>query len=76
MIPVTFDGVNSTLNRPDSMTDEECGALPVELRYGELGINFTSCWELSEEELALIIKTKKVYLTVYGYGMPPVAMYV
>ena len=33
-----------------------------------------SCWKLTKEELDLINKTGRVYLTVLGETMPPVAL--
>ena len=75
MDPVPFEGQTTVLKRPPSMTDEECGELPV---YHSRAEGYClSCWELSEEDLATILKTKKVLLWVRGgRTQPPVSVQV
>lgn len=69
MKPTDFNESNTVLNKPDGMTDEECGALPV-FRDGKQCI---SCWELSDDDLININQNRKVYLGILsGATQPPV----
>jgi hypothetical protein len=75
MEPCNFEGSNVVLQRPDGMTDEECAPLCV--RREVLADTYPvvmSCWKLTEEEFQELLKTKRVWLTVYGVTMPPVAL--
>lgn len=66
--PVEFDGVNSRLGPPKGMDELEVQTLPV-FSNGQVCI---SCWELSDEELAYVIATRRVYLSVmFGSTQPP-----
>lgn len=61
------------MQRPSSMTEEQCADIPACFCQSADGITMTiTKWELTEEELQLIIQTKAVYLGVIGEGMPPV----
>ena len=65
--PVSFHGSNGLLGAPAG--SENIDALPV-FRNGTCCV---SAWELSEEELAEVIKTKRVFLSVFfGNSQPPV----
>lgn len=69
MKPINFKQQNTVLEKPENMKDSECSALPT-FRDGKQCI---SCWELSEQDLEEINKTKKVYLGVLsGNTQPPV----
>jgi hypothetical protein len=71
MKPIEFPEANKVLIHPPGMTEEECGDLHVhQTDDGKM----ISCWELSEEELAAINKTKRVWLWVWGATQPPVAI--
>jgi hypothetical protein len=44
-----------------------------DLRVFRNGICCVSCWELSDEELAEIVRTKRVFISVFsGASQPPV----
>lgn len=58
-----FDEANVTY----AENQEEYNDLPA---HRSAGGDVTSCWELSEEELAEINKTKKVWLTVKTFNHP------
>jgi hypothetical protein len=65
--PVKFAGYNVNLQTP--LNSENIAVIPV----FNNSICTVSCWELSDEELAEIIKSKRVYLTVlFGKTSPPV----
>jgi hypothetical protein len=69
MHPVMFPESNFVLGKPAEMTHDECVPLPV-WRDGQQCI---SCWQLTDAELAEIVKTKRVYLScITGWSQPPV----
>lgn len=69
MKPVDFDESNIVLGPPESMTEEECGNLPV-FTDGRLCV---SRWKLSPEELETIQRTGSVWLAIVsGSTQPPV----
>ncbi len=71
MKPIDFPESNKNLLKPEGMTDEECGSLPV-LTDGQVCV---SCWELSEEEKKQLLETGKIWLMVYsGQTQPPVCL--
>ncbi len=69
MKPIDFPESNKVLQRPDTMTDEECQPLHI----------FTdqncclSCWEMSFKERLIALFTGRIWLSVYsGATQPPV----
>ncbi|MBB3842210.1 hypothetical protein FHS57_006241 [Runella defluvii] len=75
MIPIQFDEVNVVFGKPDTMTDEECGSLPALVDTLPNGQDvIVSCWQLSEDEIAMLTKTGRIYLTVYSKIMFPVLL--
>lgn len=62
MIPIDFPERNLTL------TAEGCKDLPCWHGPNQ----FISCWELTDEDLDILMRTKKLYLSVLGSGHPPV----
>lgn len=76
MLPTTFEGSNFTFTKPKDMTDEQCMDLPV--FKGQTTDGFPviiSCWKFSKEDLEEIQKTGCIYLSITGYGMPPVSLF-
>lgn len=71
---VTFKDQTGELGRPSLMTDEECSSLPIKRITGGKYPAIESVWELSEEELQTIIKSKRVRIGILGTGMPPIYM--
>ena len=66
---VMFKEKNKILNKPDSMTDKECYALPV-FNDGKQSI---SCWRASPWERIKVLFTGRVWLGVhFGATQPPV----
>lgn len=77
MNPINFEQSNRTYVKPESMTDEQCGSLPVFVGVDTEQFPFIlSKWELSDEELDQINETKAVWLNVVSTEMPPVALFV
>lgn len=81
MLPTTFEGSNFTFTKPKDMTDEQCMDLPVwkgEVSIDEAGNTapaIISCWKFSKEDLEEVQKTGCIYLSITGYGMPPVSLF-
>lgn len=75
MVPCDFAESNLVLDKPPSMTRDEC--TPLSVLYTKTADDkpvVISCWKLTRDELDEIIRTGRVWLTVYGSGMPPVAL--
>lgn len=73
MRPVTDKHANSILRAPDGSTDVV--DLPItRLEYKNGVTAIESCWELSDEELEIIKKTKKVYFICQGSTHPPILL--
>ncbi len=67
MKPIRFKESTTTLGRPRSMTDEECGSLPV-FRDDH---RFVSCWKGDWKERLKFLFTGKVWLGVVTQGQQP-----
>lgn len=76
MKPVKFEQQNFVWGRPSGTTDDQVGSMPAYKGVEqESGWPLTiSCWEPSEEELAEIIRTKKIWLRIYGNNHPVVSV--
>ena len=71
MKPIWFSEAESELQRPASMTDDECAPLPV-YKTGEQCI---SCWQPTHRERLSILFYGRVWLWVwFGNTQPPVAL--
>lgn len=71
MKPVKFPEANKTLTKPQSMTDEECGPLPV-FNDGEMSV---SCWQMNWRERLAALFFGRVWLFVcFGRTQPPVGL--
>ncbi len=71
MKPISFKYANRTLLKPEGMTDEECGPLPV---YND-GQTSISCWKPSLKERLSILLFGRVWLwVVSGVTQPPVSL--
>ncbi len=73
MVPASFDQDNKVLDKPPDMDD--CTALSV---FQGVDVDqrpvVISCWKVTQAELNEILRTGRVWLVVYGMGMPPVAL--
>lgn len=71
MEPVHFPQVNRVLGKPAGMSDEECQPLPV---FTD-GQRCVSCYQLTDEDVADLVKTRRLWLHVWsGSTQPPVAL--
>ena len=77
MNPTTFPESTKTLAKPRSMTDEECGPLPVYVTDEDdfaIGV-VISCWRMSWRERLSALLSGRVWLSVWsGVTQPPVAL--
>ena len=72
MRPIKFKYHNKTLLKPQRMTDEECGSLPVHAD----GESCVSCWRLGFFERVRALVFGRIWLTVYGgVTQPPVSLF-
>lgn len=69
MKPISFKEQNKVLKKPQDMTDEECGSLPV-YNYEHQWI---SCWKGTWKDRLIFLFTGKVWLGVLSWNnQPPV----
>lgn len=71
---VEFKDQNCIFCKPKTMGEDECLSLPTKKTTNGQYPSIESVWELSDEELALVLKSKRIRLGVLGNGMPPVYM--
>lgn len=71
MVGVHFKDENRIFGKPSSMTDDECYDLPCKMTTNGKFPAVESVWQLSDEEIAMIIKSKRIRLGIIGGGMPP-----
>jgi len=65
--PLAFPEANVIYYPPAGMEDD---VLPLHVRRGDGCL--ISCWKLTAEEVAEILRTGVVWLSVLGRGLPPV----
>lgn len=69
MKPVKTKLTNTIFKRPD------CFDLSgTKYKYDDGTPAIETCWELSDEELEKVIKTKKIYVQQEGETLPPMAL--
>ena len=69
MNPINFKEATNVLKKPENMTDEECGSLPV---YTD-GTCCVSCWKMSlKERLAALLFGRVWLIILSGKTQPPV----
>lgn len=74
MLPASFDESNCVIDKPESMTRDECGALSAWQGTVDGIPVLISYWKLTAEELEEVKRTGRVWLWVWGHSMPPVSM--
>lgn len=74
MQPIKFPQANLVLEKPSSMTDEECASLHVYRRQPGAADDLISCWRPSWRERLAILFGRPVWLWVFGRAHPPVAI--
>ena len=69
MEPMNFEQANKNLLKPEGMTDEECGSLPV---FSD-GTQCISLWKMTWRERLSALFFGKIWLSIYsGHTQPPV----
>ena len=75
MLPVSFPGCDTTLNKPPDMTDEECmSGVPAAFCQDENGHTFyILAWKPNQQDIDSIIKGSPIYIKVNAKrsGMQP-----
>lgn len=75
MIPVGFNEVNKVLQPPDGVDPDKCEPLQVLEVISNRGNKFIiSCWKFTKEELEIVTKTGRIWLTVAHKDMPMVSL--
>lgn len=59
---VNFPGSNTTYNPPEGVSEDQCKKLHV-FRNGKC---IVSCWEFTDAEIADIVRTKRLYHSVWS----------
>ena len=66
--PVPFDGCNRVLTAPDGLEDKV-----VAMEVFTNGAACVSCWQIDDAELAEIVATRQIFVSVlYGQTQPPI----
>lgn len=73
---VEFKDQTQVLGKPEGMTGDECQSLPVKFTSNGDYKSIESVWELSDEELDIIIKSKRIRIGIFSNGMPPIYLQV
>lgn len=69
MKPIKRKTTNTIFKRPD------CNDLPgAAYQYEDGTPAIETCWELSDKELEIINKTKRIYVQQQGETLPPMAL--
>jgi hypothetical protein len=75
MVPTAFDGENVILDKPSSMSADDCSTISVLRTETDSGMPVTiSCWKLTRDELEEVNRTGRVWLTICGVLVPPVML--
>lgn len=86
MTPVPFAEQNKRLKPPAGVSEEDCGSLNTYLHieskcdggkdcYMHANPSFTSCWQVSPQEMEAFIKNGgRMYFTVYTWQHPIIAV--
>ena len=73
-IPTKFAQANVELHKPDGMTDNECSSLHVHKCIIGGYQTAISRWTFTDEELAEIKETGSIWVYVWGWPPPPIAV--
>jgi hypothetical protein len=72
MKPIEFKEQNRVLTKPEGMTDEQCGSLPVRAENGVC----TSCWKMTFKERLNALFFGKIWVSVLTgtQTQPPISL--
>lgn len=68
MKPIKFKESNKDFLKPDSMTEEECGSLPVFQDDKQI----ISCWKMGWKEVLTFLFTGKIWFRNLGKTQVPI----
>lgn len=70
-----FDEENHIFDPPKGISNEDCNSISAFIGNDVEGRPITiTCWRISKEELEELKKTGRIWLWIFGHGMPPVAL--
>ena len=73
MVPSSFAEANTVLDKPPAM--DNCDALSVLRAVTADGLPCViSCWKLTQDEVCELTRTGRLWVTIYGLTMPPIAL--
>ncbi len=74
-VATSFEESNAVLGKPDGMSHEQCESLAVLRTETTGGIpTVVSCWKLTRAELDEVNRTGRIWVSVAGVTMPPIAV--
>lgn len=77
MIPVKFKDQNIIFQKPSNMPeDAPCGDLPAKRTKNGNYAATEAVFELSDDEIALVIKSKRIRFGAFGHSLPPLYLVV
>lgn len=72
--PSSFDGAEAVFGPPQGMTEDEVHSLcAARVMWGD-DPAIVTCWKPTRDQLDAISESGRVWLIVFGDGMPPVAV--
>ena len=75
MIPANFEEANTIFGPPEGMTEDDVKSIRAYVgEHLDSSAVTITCWKPTREELDSIEKTGRVWLMIFGKGMPPVAV--
>jgi hypothetical protein len=71
MGPLSFTEQNMVLGKPENMSDEQCGVLPV---YTD-GVECVSKWKLTDAEINQVMEHGYIWVRLFsGMTQPPICL--
>lgn len=76
MMPVHFEGANTTFHKPSDMTDEQCMSVSAYVGRDSDNLPFVlTAWQPSHEDIQAINAGRPIMLKLVGVSMQPAALY-
>lgn len=76
MLPVDFEGTNLQLNKPESMTDEQCMSIRAYHGYTDDGrLMFLTAWKPNKEDIEAMQRGEPIYIRYISNYFPPTSVF-
>lgn len=73
--PASFAESNAVLSRPEAVREGDCTPLSILRTETDGGIPCViSCFKVTQEELDEITRTGRIWISIMGHTMPPIAV--